>query len=644
MIKLILISILLIPAMTALTQEPEPTAATPTVIELADSALAQVGMTHDDVRFDQDEMATWGGDRWVNRYFRMLHRNPFKLPKYAELNLNHLTKQVGNLTMLLADAGKKIDHPIRRGLIGDQLAAYTDSPDSLPKESFMRGQGVLTAAKYEPLRSKIDLLFAVVDAEEQMFLKGLGSANKRKHRQRLFEYFTAEEEGNSLWIEALVEKIDYDYLYAGAQDLAEAIRRIADSLEHASFPDRVVEIKSRRGLIVIGTTGADRYEYRTPPLLIIDGGGDDLYQFSGANPDFPFSAIVDLAGNDHYLSTDTTRPGIGGAVLGMSVLIDLQGDDFYEAEALAQGAALFGVGLMLDYNGDDIYSGKMYVQGAGLFGIGILADSTGNDSMYCVIESQGFGYTLGCGLLVNGEGNDVYVAENDTLLNASSQSYQDNNSLAQGCGFGKRADYLDGHSWAGGVGILVDGSGDDRYSAGLFAQGCAYWFSVGMLIDGSGSDTYDGIWYVQGSGAHFGVGLLDDFSGDDQYNPNTEPKNMAVGAGHDFTIGFLNERGGNDTYNVPNLSLGGGNANGIGIFIDHQGDDTYLTKQGTTLGRAHGSTTGPRAFLNTIGLFIDRSGKDSYSAAWANEKSRWRAPRTDEESPSPYEIGVGIDN
>jgi hypothetical protein len=626
--------------LTVSAQEPQHT---DSIMALADLALEPLGLTHEDVRFDQDEMATWGGDRFVTRYFRMLHRNPFKLPKYSQLNLELMSANVTNLPALLADAGKKIDHPIRRGLIGDQLSKYTEIPDSLPRPSMMRGQGSLTESRYKSLRNGIDLLFAVVDDDEHLFRQGLGDANKDKYRERLWEFFMSEAEGSDEQINEIIEKIDFDYLIAGAEDLTEAVKRIADSTSTFSFPTRVIEIKTRKGLVVVGTTGDDKYEFLEPPLLIIDGGGNDRYRFSGYNSDFPFSAIVDLAGNDRYESTDSTLPGIGGAVLGMSVVIDLAGDDSYIANRVAQGSGLFGVGLLLDKAGDDIYSGNMFVQGAGIFGIGLLADSTGNDSSYCVIESQGFGYTRGCGVLVNYEGDDVYIGENDTLLNASSQSGTDNNSLAQGCGFGRRADYLDGHSWAGGVGILCDANGNDRYSAGLFAQGCAYWFSVGMLIDGGGADSYDGIWYVQGSGAHFGVGLLDDFAGDDRYNPNSAPKNMAVGAGHDFTIGFLNERGGNDQYNVPNLSLGGGNSNGIGIFVDHAGDDLYQTKQGTTLGRAHGSLAGSRAYLRTIGLFIDMMGTDQYSTDWARDNSRWQAPYTDPAKPDLSEIGVGID-
>jgi hypothetical protein len=243
-------------------------------------------------------------------------------------------------------------------------------------------------------------------------------------------------------------------------------------------------------------------------------------------------------------------------------------------------------------------------------------------------------------LLVNWDGNDIYVAEDETIVNPSPQTAEHNASLAQGVGFGKRADYLDGHSWAGGVGVLCDVAGNDHYSAGLFAQGCAYWRAVGMLLDGSGDDVYRGIWYVQGSGAHFAVGLLDDFDGHDSYNAS---HNMAVGAGHDFTIGYLNERSGNDRYSVPNLSLGGGNANGIGIFHDHFGDDLYETKGGTTLGRAKTSTVGIRGYLHTMGLFVDGGGADSYAEDWASNGGRWVSPKSESANPSAFEIGVGID-
>lgn len=607
---------------------------------LCDSALSQVGLTCQDVRFDQDEMANWGGDLWRTSYFTMFHKNPFKLPKYGQLNLQRFSDNVTNITALLSWAGARIDCPVRRGLIGDQLEKYTIWPDSIPKPSITRNKDVLQGKEFTLLRDMIDFFYSIAEDSGHLFVNAIDEIDKRISRQGLFDYFVEENEEYDNLIEELVPMVDFNCLFAGAQDIAEAVKRMADSLEFASFPKTKMEIITERGLIVVGTAKNDIYEYPIPPLLIIDGGGDDFYRFSGYPDKYPLSAIIDLSGNDQYISVDSTKPGIAGAVMGMAVVVDKTGDDYYTGTNITQGAGIFGVGILLDYQGNDTYLANSYSQGTGAFGVGIFADSSGNDSLYCVVLSQGFGYTKGCGLLINYEGNDKYIAEDSIITNPSPQSKEHNASLAQGVGFGKRADYIDGHSWAGGVGILCDIKGDDYYSAGLFAQGCAYWFAVGMLLDGEGDDSYNGVWYVQGSGAHFAVGYLDDFGGNDVYNASM---NMAIGAGHDFTIGYLNERGGNDTYNAPNLSLGGGNANGMGIFHDHSGEDVYTTQGGTTLGRANVSRKGAREFLHVFGIFIDGGGKDEYNEPYAKNNTRWISPKSDPESSSPYEIGVGID-
>ena len=69
MLRSILFALMLLPALAAAQDLP-----------LFDSALAQVGMTHDDVRFDQDDMAGWGGDQYRMTFFTMFHKNPFKFP------------------------------------------------------------------------------------------------------------------------------------------------------------------------------------------------------------------------------------------------------------------------------------------------------------------------------------------------------------------------------------------------------------------------------------------------------------------------------------------------------------------------------------------------------------------------------------
>jgi len=608
--------------------------------DLFDSALAQVGLARDDVRFDHDELEVYRGHLWRLSYFSLFHRNPFKLPRHGALMLELLRAENSNLTRLTARASRLVDHPIRRGLFGDPLEPFLVYPDSVPIPSITRSKNVLPGTQYSRLKDGIDLIYRMVDDKNFLFRKGLKEADKDKYRERLFDFFINTNEDHQDQVYELVEKVDFDYLLAGAQDFAEAVRRLVAAGDSLSFPEARREVKTGKGLIVVGSTGDDEYEYFAPPLMIIDGAGNDTYQFSGYPDGYPLTIIVDFAGDDRYISSDTTIPGIGGAVLGMSILVDRAGNDRYEGVNVAQGAAIFGVGLLYDGTGDDVYSARKLTQGAGSFGLGILADSTGNDSLFCLEKSQGYGYTRGCGLLVNFEGDDKYVADDSNIVNPSSQTAEHNKSYSQGYGYGKRADYLDGHSWAGGVGILCDLGGDDFYSAGLFAQGCAYWHAVGMLLDGGGNDSYNGVWYVQGSGAHFGVGYLDDFAGDDRY---TATHNMAIGAGHDFTIGYFNERGGNDVYSAPNLSLGGGNAAGIGIFHDHAGNDTYNTTGSITMGRANKFNWGVRPFLNCFGIFVDGGGQDTYGEAWSRNGSRWIGPPTDTTNPSAYTIGVGID-
>ena len=313
---------------------------------LCDSALAQLGLTCEEIRFDRDEMANWGGDLWRTHYFTMFHKNPFKLPKYGRLNLKRFSDDVTNITRLLSWAGARVDYTVYRGLIGDQLEKYASPPDSIPRPSITGKHNALRDEKFGLLRDKIDLLYSIAQDTTHLFANTVEDIREQVSPQELFEYFVLESEEKDQLIEKLASDFDFNRLYAGAQDIAEAVKRMTDSLEFASFPGSRTEIITDRGLIVVGTSGKDTYEYSTPPLLIIDGGGDDIYRFSGYPEKYPLSAIIDLSGNDKYVSSDTAKPGIGGALMGMSVVVDKAGDDYYEGATIAQGCGIFGVGIL----------------------------------------------------------------------------------------------------------------------------------------------------------------------------------------------------------------------------------------------------------------------------------------------------------
>lgn len=63
-------------------------------------------------------------------------------------------------------------------------------------------------------------------------------------------------------------------------------------------------------------------------------------------------------------------------------------------------------------------------------------------------------------------------------------------------------------SW--GVGILLDGGGDDAYLGKSITLGAGHFGGVGMLIDESGDDSYRAIRLAKGFGTLFGLGVFHD--------------------------------------------------------------------------------------------------------------------------------------
>jgi hypothetical protein len=440
--------------------------------------------------------------------------------------------------------------------------------------------------------------------------------------------------------------VDMKALFAGAQDLAYAVDQALPELQKFEGTEKFAfRWETPLGWVEINGAGNDSYPAGVRRLLTIDTGGDDVYGGGGATlaADNPVSVLIDLRGNDRYQSSDKKSPSFGAGVLGYGILVDLAGNDTYSGVAFSQGSGAFGVGCLLDLGGDDRYTARLHAQGAAQFGIGILSDISGRDRYEGMQAVQGFGYTKGFGLLLDLAGDDEYIADDTHIEFPSAQTAQHNTSLAQGCGMGRRADYLDGHSLAGGIGVLLDAGGSDKYSAGMFAQGAGYWYGVGLLLDEAGNDSYQGVWYVQGSAAHFVVGILVDGGGDDHYRATM---NMAQGAGHDFSLGFLLDKSGNDHYDAPNLSLGAGNANGIGIFWDMAGDDTYRTQGGTTMGGANYDATGLRGSMLCLGIFLDTGGgKDNYpsNVGHTGNNKLWTQPARPGVPEKAPARGVGLD-
>lgn len=367
--------------------------------------------------------------------------------------------------------------------------------------------------------------------------------------------------------------------------------------------------------------GADNDYYSGDYRFILDFGGDDIYDLT-YDPAKPHGVIIiDLSGNDTYRSqSDFT---LGSGCMSVGILVDMEGNDRYDAKSFSIGSGYFGFGVLYDAKGNDRYDGDTHVQGAGSFGIGLLIDEDGRDVYYGSLFAQGFGFIEGYGLIQDDKGSDVYYAGGkykDILR------YEDHYlSLSQGFGYGLRP------TLSGGIGGIVDNQGNDFYSSDIFGQGSSYWWSMGFICDQKGNDNYQSFQYAQGSAAHMSLGILLDDAGQDVYTS----KGVSQGCGHDFSAGILLDRDGDDTYTAYDLSQAAGSANGAGILIDNSGNDCYSIRD---LSNSQGYGN-PRREYGSIGLFIDLSGKDIYlgngqdNFYWKTS-SKWGAGMDIELNPS----------
>lgn len=630
-----------------------PTAALGPQGALFEQALAQAGLTPDDMRFDMGDRSFWGGDKYRLPFFDTFQADPWKLSPYARKLSELMLSQAGDPATLLVSAQSRLNTGIRMGLTGDPLTSYQAritnlGADSLAVALAELDQSVgISGAKTETYKLRdgssagYDALPPVVRDNAALVLFAMRDALAYRDEaltqpilalghdpQSVFTQVVAATLGDeqnddvhgqlstTLLIERLLDTVDFQLLNTGSTLLALAAQRAAQNLKAEAdkqpFPDMVWAAETKLGWVFITSRDRLRHDVERPLLNLALRGDDFNPDALGATDDYLHGASVsiDLSGNDTYGSAEERGRSAAAGIFGYGLMLDLAGDDTYYSTHMSQGFGLFGTGLLYDAAGDDSYTSITNAQGCGIYGTGVLVDAGGNDQYHSYQYSQGYGFTKGVGLLLDAGGDDSYDANDTDIRFGGPQTALHNTSMSQGMGNGRRGDYLDGHSWAGGVGMLLDGGGTDSYSCGTFGQGCSYWYGTGMLVDkGDGADSYRGIWYVQGSGAHFGLSVLQDEGGNDKYWAS---HNMAQGAGHDWTLSWFEDSAGDDDYTAPNLSLGGANANGIGVFWDKAGNDVYRSL-GCTLGCAGGvGVPSLREFMLNIGVFVDGGGRDTY--------------------------------
>jgi hypothetical protein len=635
--------------------------------------------------------------------FTALQEGPLRLPGYARETAKWLDDAAAGATpvsdtiaALAARRGDVLDDACL-----DLSAQAVDPTDETPLATAVLritdgadAAAIVEAAKPIPLSLQQKLAtvlgaIAVAAGEVEAAL-GADAPSDARYLSRAYLLYVPSFTSFSTTGESLARLDAVDL--ARIEGAAAALARVIEEADLAAEPDAsfpAFEVPTRLGHVIVHGSDADVYadgHAAEDAVLLFDLGGDDVYEVPAGASDYkhPVSIAIDVRGEDRYgylvdpdprdadlLPSDsagryhpalppdqdygpftrssTARQGAGLA--GIGLLFDLGAeDDRYMSLALSQGFASTGVGVLYDAGGDDEFAAELASQGMAVFGVAALIDRAGNDVHKSFHLSQGFGGAKGAAALVDAGGNDEHYCDPGNTAEGGHPLYYSpqlpgtgNSSMSQGAAQGRRPLAGDDESYmAGGVGVLRDRAGNDRYTAGVFAQGAGYWQGIGLLLEGDGDDAYDGYWYVQGASAHFALSVFLDQGGSDTYDAELDMAATSIGVGHDFSASLHIDEGGDDVYFAPGLSLGSGNINGVGCFVNVGGDDVYNAKGEPTYGAGNYSGEAPfgepRQDAPTIGIFADAGGVDAYvvggvsraldGTTWSYEPQPYPAPQT----------------
>jgi hypothetical protein len=520
------------------------------------------------------------------------------------------------------------------------LRSIAEKLDAAEKESTNQTPGV--PVQLNPLGILVKSLHDANESIRKAF-EPLTYEEQFSLREMLYQQTTGGVETGYLFADTnqarsvadLFEKVDRRQLIAAANALIGlADKKFLEQLGDGIRSQRVTEmrgvegriigkIETPDGLIIVG--GADSNVYHLDELndvsVVIDIGGNDHYLEGSLNEKRQVLIILDLSGDDTY---EGQTPGIqGGAIMGASLLVDERGDDTYISNDVAQGSTLIGVGILVDEAGNDTYKGDKRVQGQAIDGCGILLDLKGDDHYRAALLSQAVGGPLGFGLLMDFEGRDQYFAGGKYF-----NSYHDTpgfESWSQGIGVGAK------DVAAGGIGLLMDGSGNDFYQADYFSHGGGYWFGAGIARDFNGDDqrigatteNFDGSPRVEsrylrwgiGFGCHSAAGYVFDDNGNDLYQGDW----ASIAYSWDFAVAALCDFHGNDRYISSGSGVSQARNVSISFLYDVSGDDFYSSK-----GLGDAEETRKTGIGSSFTILLDTDGNDMFTSNLRNNTNAKR--------------------
>ena len=371
--------------------------------------------------------------------------------------------------------------------------------------------------------------------------------------------------GESAALHAARDSVDWSTLLAVGEAWLTAVHAASGKLaglDTGAWPDSAVIWRIGLGEVWIGSPGAN--SGAGDPVLLVDPGGDDHWRVRSAKTTAsdglrPVRGWIDLGGDDVWRSGAL---GAGGAAFGVGAGVDLSGDDVYVATSLSAGAGVFGVGGWLDVAGRDRYDVTVGGQGFGVAGVGILRDARRDDIYRADRWAQGSGLAGGVGLLHDRRGGDRYLLTDDLQEEREVGWGEREAILLPGCHAGCGQGFGAGGVGHGGVGLLVDDDGADLYSATGWAQGAGWSEGLGVVRDGAGDDRYLGGEQSQGAARARGVGVLIEASGTDEFSLRARGQ----GAAEDAGVAWLINLRGRDRWHAESSAQGWTSGHGaVGI-------------------------------------------------------------------------------
>lgn len=286
--------------------------------------------------------------------------------------------------------------------------------------------------------------------------------------------------------------------------------------------------------IAIGGTGEDLHAEKDVHLCVDFGGSNRYTGRYGAGIGYA-GVLLDFGNGTRAEAGDAT---LGAGILGVGIARFDGAQNVLRAGSVTFGCGLAGVGILKFERATSI-EGRALTLGTGLAGIGLVAAGKESDRMRCAFRGLGVGLPQGIGWVVNLGGDDSYFG-------SSSQSAKGSTSRVRSDAIGFSSGISNvGSPFAGGIGLVTDLSGDDKYEAGDRSVSFAEFGGATSIFDEGGDDNYQAGENSIATSKEEASAYLHDLGGSDLY---LAPDGNSIVSAGESSNAILFDRAGNDRY------------------------------------------------------------------------------------------------